>query len=301
MSDVTPVVPEESDEQALADVDLTEFGITTDMTDENLELLQTVANEHLDVVLTAAEAAKNAAKNENATDPKSIARKRVNDIPASELLTSTMSDVLEAVFTVVDSDPAQAAPALTQLGTIVKFVSDVRDVEIAKVTAQVKAEQGVDPSSPDADDDIAFSRAVFKACRGVLTKLVGVCGILKRPIPETIKTEKNSNGDLVPVMRSLPKGRSAVNSTSNLGRGSKARRVRYTWLPTGGEAIDLREGILLSEIAATIVSKGTYRVLSDEMQSKFDTKNGGIDQFSETPWEIEFETGTLKGYLPKEG
>jgi hypothetical protein len=300
MSDVTPNLPEESDEQALAEVDLTEFGITTDMTDENLELLQNVANEHLDVVIAAAEAAKNAAKNENASDPKSIARKRVNDVPADEHLNSVIGDVLESLFTVIDDNPALAAPALSGLGNVVKFVSDVRDVEIARVTAEVKAEQGVDPHTPDADDDLAFSRAVFKACRGVLTKLVGVCGILKRPIPETIKTEKNSNGDLVPVLRSLPKGRSAVNTGPNLGRGSKARRVRYTWIPTGGEALDLREGILLSEIAATIVSKGSYRILSDDLQSRFDTKNGGIDQFSETPWEIEFETGVLRGYLPKD-
>src|ERR1700750_3006351 len=130
MTDVNPQVPEESDEQALAEVDLTEFGITTDMTDENLELLQTVANEHLDVVIAAAEAAKNAAKNENATDPKSIARKRVNDVPADENLTSVISDLLESLLTCLDHNPPLAAPALSGLNTVVKFVSDVRDVEI---------------------------------------------------------------------------------------------------------------------------------------------------------------------------
>lgn len=295
MSDVTSA-PEPSDEQALAEIDLTEFGITTDFTDDNLTLLFDTANSSLDVVLAAVKAAQDAAKSETATDPKSVARKRVNDVPASDELSATVSSVLETLFSVIDQDSAQAAPALTMLGGIVKFVSDVRDVEISRVTAEVKTEQGISADAPDADDDVAFHTNVFKACRGVLTKLISVCGIMKKPVPASIPTEKNSNGDLVPTLRSLPKGRRPAGS-ANLGRGSKARRVRYTWTPKDGETESLRDGILLAEIAVTVISSGSYRVLSDELQAMFG--KDGVDQFSETPWILEFETGTLSGHLPK--
>jgi hypothetical protein len=156
MSDVNPEgpeVPELSDEQALAEIDLTEFGADTSTAPDNLELLHKIANDSLDIVLAAAEEAKKAAKADNATDPKSIARKRVNEVPATDALTSTFDDVLEALFLVIDNDPAQAAPALTGLGGIIKYVSDVRDVEIARVTADVKGEQGIDPNTPDIDEN----------------------------------------------------------------------------------------------------------------------------------------------------
>lgn len=297
MSDTSDLTPEPSDEAALAEIDLTEFGVTSDFTPENLNLLYKQAHDSLGVVLAAAEAAKEAAKSDNATDPKSIARKRVSEVPVTDETQDAVSKAAVLFFEVIDAHPDQAAGMLAEINSLNKYIADVRDVEIAKMTSVVKAESGVDPNAPDTDDDVAFHRNVFKACRGVLTKLIGVCGILKTPIPATIPTEKNSLGDLVPVLPSLPRGRSALNTASNLGRGSKARRVRYSWTPTGGETMELREGILLSEIAVTIISNRQYRVLSDELAAMFGKDK--IDQFSETPWSIEFPTGTLSGHLPK--
>lgn len=290
--------PEITDEQALQQVDLLELGVTTENTPENLIKLYTLANEALDHVRAAADAAKEAAKNENASDPKSLARKQVTDVEPSENLSIVMDNVSELIFTVLDADPSQAVPILTSLGSIVKYVTDVRDAEIVKATAAIKREKGIDPTTPDPDDDVEYHKNVFKACRGVLTKLIGVFAILGIPVPKEIPTKTNSLGDLVPDMRDLPKGRAAGTSNPNAGRGSKSRRVRYTWTPTNGEAMQLPEGTTLAEIAVTIISQGKYRVLNSELQEMFGKDK--IDQFSETPWEIEFDTGTLSGYLPKQ-
>lgn len=298
MTDVNPEnVPEMTDEQALAEVDLVELGVTDEMTPEALLFIWNLGNEHLDIVLAAANAAKEAAKSGTATDPKSIARARVNAVPAIEILDSTMSDVLESIFEVLDKHPSQAAAALTSLGGIVKFVTDVRETEFLRVTALVKAEKGLDPNTPDADEDAEHSKNVFKACRGILTKLIGVCSVLKKPVPAEIPTKKNAAGDLVPEMRDLPKGRAAGTSSPNSGRGAKGRRVKYTWT-SGGVSTELREGITLAEIAVTVISQGKVRVTIAELQDMFG--KDGIDQFSETPWVIEFESGSLSGYLPKQ-
>lgn len=297
-SDFTPEVPEPSDEQALNEVDLTALGVTSEMSAENLLRLFTLYNDNLAIVEAAAEAAKAAKSGAEGTDPKSIARTKVNAIAASDNLTETVGTILDQLFAIIDADPTQAAAALTGIGGIVKFVSDVRDTEITRVTAEIKAENGISADTPDAEESAGYAKLVAKAARGVLTKLIGVCAILGTPVPDQIKTKKNAAGDLVPDLKDLPKGRSSVN-TVNLGRGSKARRVRYNWVPKGNPegAVDLREGITLAEIAVAVISVGGKRVLSADLAAMFGTDK--IDQFSETPWVIEFETGTLMGHLPK--
>jgi hypothetical protein len=266
------------------------------MSADNLLRLFTLYNDNLAIVEAAAEAAKAAKSGAEGTDPKSIARTKVNAIAASDNLTETVGTILDQLFAIIDADPTQAAAALTGIGGIVKFVSDVRDTEITRVTAEIKAENGISADTPDADESAGYAKLVAKAARGVLTKLIGVCAILGTPVPDQIKTKKNAAGDLVPDLKDLPKGRSSVN-TVNLGRGAKARRVRYTWTPTGGETVDLREGVTLAEIAVSVISVGGKRVLSDDLAAMFGKDK--IDQFSETPWVLEFETGVLSGHLPK--
>lgn len=300
--EVTVEVPEISDAEAAKLVQLKDYGVTSDITEENLNLLYDLYLTELAKVQAAAESAKKASSGQ--TELKSQALSQVQSVEQDEYVPELVSLVLDTVFQYLDSHPEQSHHVHTGLAGVLGYVNDITKTSVEKISYGLKQDQGIDVTEPDEDDNVEDSKNICKAVRFTVTNLLNVAPLLDndwRP-PASIKVKTGKNGNILPDLPDLPKGRTAG---SNLGRGAKARKVRYSWQPTGSDvAKPIREGVLLAEICTTVISKGTYRIGHTELQAMFSTTDKNkVNQFSGTidePWELTFPTGTLRGYLPAE-
>ncbi len=295
-------VAEISDAEAAKLVQLKDYGITSDLTEQNFNLLYDLYLKELAKVQAAADSAKKASSGQ--TELKSQALTQVQAIEQDEFVPELISQVLEVVFQYLDSHPEQSPHVHSGLTGIASYVNDITKTSVEKISYGLKQDQGIDVTEPDEDDSVEDSKNICKAVRFTLTGLLNVAPLIDNDWepPASISVKTGKNGNLLPDLPDLPKGRTAG---SNLGRGAKARKVRYSWQETGSDEVKpLREGVLLAEICTTIISKGSYRIGHTELQSMFSsTDKNKVHQFSGTvdePWELTFPTGTLRGYLPAE-
>lgn len=295
-------IPEITDAEAAKLVQLKDYGVTSDLTEENFNLLYNLYLTELAKVQANAENAKKASSGQ--TELKSQALTQVQSIEQDEYVPELVSLVLETVFQYLDSHPDQSHHVHTGLSGVLSYVNDITKTSVEKISYGLKQDQGIDVTEPDEEDSVEDSKNICKAVRFTVTGLLNVAPLIDNDWvpPASISVKTGKNGNLLPDLPDLPKGRTAG---SNLGRGAKARKVRYSWQATGSDEVkNLREGVLLAEIATDVISRGTYRIGHTELQSKFSTTDKGkVNQFSGTidePWELNFPTGTLRGYLPAE-
>lgn len=295
MSDTTPEIVELSDAEAAKVIKLNDFGVTSELSEENLLLLVKLYNENVTVVEAHAEAAKAASSSTN--DLKSEALTKVQAVERdTENLPVILDGILDQTFNYLDATPEQAYHFAQGLSSILSYVNDIVKTSVERVAYDNKKAQGIDVTAPDLDDTVEDSKNICKAVRFTLTNLLNVAPLLGVEIPESVPSKTGKAGNILPDLKDLPKGRTAG---SNMGRGAKARKVKYAWKPTGSDNFEnLREGILLVEIATTVISRGKFRISNADLQAMFGKDK--VNMFSEEPWTIEFPTGTLRGFLPAE-
>jgi len=288
-------VVELSDAEAAKVIKLNDYGVTSELTEANLQLLYSLYNDNVVIVEKFAEQAKAASSSTN--DLKSVALTQVQSVERdTETLPKILDGILDQTFEYLDGTPEQAYHFAQGLSSILSYVNDIVKTSVERVAYDSKKAQGIDVTAPDLDDSVEDSKNICKAVRFTLTNLLNVAPLLGVEIPSSVKTKTGKAGNLLPDLKDLPKGRTAG---SNMGRGAKARKVKYAWKSDGSENFqDLREGILLVEIATTVVSRGKYRISNADLQAMFGKDK--VNMFSEEPWEITFPTGTLRGYLPAE-
>lgn len=284
-----------SDAEAAKVIKLNDYGVTSELTEQNLLLLFSLYNDNVVVVEKHAEQAKAASSSTN--DLKTAALTQVQSVERdTEILPSLLENTLDVTFEYLDANPEQAYHFAQGLSSILSYVNDIVKTSVERAAYDSKKAQGIDVTAPDLDDTVEDAKNICKAVRFTLTNLLNVAPLLGVEIPETVSVKTGKNGNLLPDLKDLPKGRTAG---SNMGRGAKARKVKYAWQAAGSDNFqDLREGILLVEIATTVVSRGKFRISNADLQAMFGKDK--VNMFSETPWTIEFPTGVLRGYLPAE-
>ena len=295
-------LPEITDAEAAKLVQLKDFGVTSDVTDQNFQLLYDLYFAEFAKVQRASELAKKASSGH--TELKSKALEQVQSVDKDAQIDDLVSQILEITFQYLDEHPEQSTHFSSGISGILSYVNDITKTSVEKISYGLKQDQGLDVTEPDEEDSAEDSKNICKAVRFTVTNLLNVAPLLDNDwtVPEGISVKTGKAGNLLPDLPDLPKGRTAG---SNLGRGAKARKVRYSWQPAGSDTVKpIREGVLLAEIATAVISKGTYRVGHTELQSKFSTTDKDkVNQFSGTedePWELHFPTGILRGWLPAE-
>lgn len=296
-------VPEITDAEAAKLVQLKDFGATSEVTEANFVLLYELYLTELAKVQASADAAKKASSGH--TELKSQALTQVQAVPAdTDAIDELTKQILEITFQYLDAHPEQSPHFHSGLAGILSYVNDITKTSVEKISYGLKQDQGIDVTEPDEEDSADDSKLICKAVRFTVTSLLNVAPLLDSEWtpPNSIKVKTGKNGNILPDLPELPKGRTAG---SNLGRGAKSRKVRYTWQPAGSDEIrPVREGVLLVEIATGVISKGTYRVSHADLQNMFSTTDKSkVNQFSGTvdePWHLDFPTGILRGYLPAE-
>jgi hypothetical protein len=280
---------EVTDEEALASVDLSALGVTSEPNESNLNRLNDLYLTHFAKVQVHAEKTK---KGDTTGDIRSEVRKQLEQAEIDDDVKNLGSDLLEQVYNILEADESQILHVMTALGEVLKYVTDTRECVFAVGINKAKQEQGI---TFTPDEEAEESKLICQAVRAMMTTLLKIAKLLNKPIPDSIPVKSSKSGDLLPDLPGLPKSRTGA---SNLGRAAKASRVKYSWKASDAEEFSaLKDGILTNEIANFVISQGSYRITHSDLMDRF--KKGGTDQFSHTPWELEFETGTLRGFVPE--
>lgn len=294
MSDETPETPEISDEEAAELVDLSELGVDGTPTEKNYFHNLEVYNKYLKVCTDFAEKSKSGTLT---GDIKTEVTKTLEQVKPLDEVSTLEKQLLEIVYQLLESEPDQVMHILKSVSELKEYVQDTKQFLVDSKTEEIKRETGVTETPDEAAEN---AKHVCQAVRQIMRAQLQISKLTPKqfPVPAGFKYKVGANGDWTPDVTGLPKTRSGV---SNTGRGARKRKVVYSWKATGSdEFVNLPVGILTGEIANRVISSGSYRVTNAMLMARFNKSNeGSVDQYSETPWELEFETGTLRGYLPK--
>lgn len=270
---------------------LTQYDIA--LTDLNFEALVKL-HEIYEQLIVSLKGESEAAESKDSDLKKALMASVTND----ETVTSTVSDlknqILHSLYTAIENDPRIILPLIEAVSEIKTATLDERDYWMQRVKREltpkaVVRDEAYEAQYEEADKLAQLIRHLYPLLKGTVPTDDD-----RFPLTPVKKDGKAVKGEFLPVLSRLPK-KSDDESNTPMGRNAGTRFLKFTW---NGEPVE--EGMLVNDLAHDLISdfKRGYVVSWRDIAAK--VKESGRDMFDREPWTVEFETGTLTGYDPRE-
>jgi hypothetical protein len=195
--------------------------------------------------------------------------------------------VREIIFDSLEIDPAFSVILFDLLGDLRTDVKTLRDWYLNKEAKSTKV---------DVPTNLAEKRRDAELLRDFVISLFKFV----QPIPKNFKVKTTESGETVPDLPRIPSG--PRDSDSPVGRGARVRSLQFEFYREADNTlIKIPKGTHLRDVLVD-PSFGVSRlgVIYSWDWIKKELENTEQDMFSETPWEVELQTGILKGWLEPE-